>query len=118
MAAAQIPPVNLGSYPFGWLAPLIRVAPNALLRPILRRQVAGARGSKLPSLHIDLHQGKPKSEINWLNGALVEKGKVVGVPTPVNAWLTETLTRMMGDAAAQAAWKDNVEKLATALLQS
>jgi 2-dehydropantoate 2-reductase len=112
MAAARIPPVNLGSYPFGTLAPLIRVAPNALLRPILRRQVAGARGDKLPSLHIDLHQGKLKSEIGWLNGAIVTRGKVVGVPTPVNTWLTETVTALIGDPAARAVWKGNVEKLA------
>lgn len=115
MAAAHIPPVNLGSYPFALLAPLIRVAPNALLRPILRRQVSGARGDKLPSLHIDLHQGKRKSEIGWLNGAVVERGKAVGVPTPVNAMLTDTMTSLMGDATQQAAWKGNAERLAAAL---
>jgi 2-dehydropantoate 2-reductase len=111
MAAAHIPPVNLGSYPFAWLAPLIRVAPNALLRPILRRQVAGARGDKLPSLHIDLHQGKLKSEINWLNGAIVEQGKAVGVATPVNQVLTDIVTALMGDSAAQNEWRGKVGKL-------
>ena len=113
MAAAGIPPVNLGSYPFAWLAPLIRRAPNALLRPILRRQVSGARGNKLPSLHIDLHQGKRKSEIGWLNGAVVERGKAVGVATPINAWLTETVTALMGNPELQAEWKENVARLAT-----
>jgi 2-dehydropantoate 2-reductase len=115
MAAAHVPPVNLGSYPFAWLAPLIRVAPNALLRPILRRQVSGARGDKLPSLHIDLHQGKRKSEIGWLNGAVVERGKAVGVPTPVNAMLTETVASLLGNTAQQAAWKGNVARLVDAL---
>lgn len=115
MAAAQIPPVNLGSYPFRWLAPLIRLAPNVLLRPILRRQVSGARGDKLPSLHIDLHQGKRKSEIGWLNGAVVTSGKAVGVSTPINAMLTDTVTALMGNAQEQESWKGNIEKLAASV---
>jgi 2-dehydropantoate 2-reductase len=114
MAAAKIPPVNLGSYPFAFFAPLIRRAPKSLLRPILRRQVSGARGDKLPSLHIDLHQGKLKSEIGWLNGAIVERGKTVGVATPVNATLTETITALIGNPQLQAEWKNNVERLAAA----
>jgi 2-dehydropantoate 2-reductase len=117
MAAAHIPPVNLGSYPFGWLAPLIRSAPNSLLRGILRRQVSGARGDKMPSLHIDLHQGKRKSEINWLNGAVVERGKAVGVPTPVNAMLTDTIMQLMQDPEQQALWRGNVKLLTHTLLQ-
>ena len=111
MAAADVPPVNLGSYPFATLAPLIRVAPNALLRPILRRQVSGARGDKLPSLHIDLHSGKAKSEIDWLNGAVVERGRMIGVATPVNAALTTTLRALLDDPAAQRVWQGNVARL-------
>lgn len=115
MAAANIPPVNLGSYPFAWLAPLIRIVPNALLRPILRRQVSGARGDKLPSLHIDLHQGKGKSEIGWLNGAIVEQGKRAGMATPVNTLLTETVIMLMENPDQQAAWKGNVTRLVSLL---
>jgi 2-dehydropantoate 2-reductase len=114
MAAAHIPPVNLGSYPFAWLTPLIRLAPNSLLRGILRRQVSGARGDKLPSLHIDLHQGKRKSEIGWLNGAVVARGKQVGVATPINAMLTDTVTTLLANTNEQALWQGNVEKLAAA----
>ena len=115
MAAANIPPVNLGSYPFGSLAPLIRSAPKSLLRPILRRQVSGARGDKMPSLQIDLHQGKRKSEIGWLNGAIIKRGKTVGVATPVNSLLTDTVTALMGDSSLQAAWKGNVAELSALL---
>jgi 2-dehydropantoate 2-reductase len=111
MAAANIPPVNLGSYPFGLLAPLIRSAPKSLLRPILRRQVSGARGDKMPSLHIDLHQGKRKSEIGWLNGAIVKRGNASGVATPVNSLLTDTVTALLGDSSLQAEWKGNITKL-------
>jgi 2-dehydropantoate 2-reductase len=84
------------------------------LRPILRRQVSGARGDKLPSLYIDLHQGKLKSEIGWLNGAIAERGKAIGVATPVNAVLTKTITALIGNPQLQAEWKNNVERLAAA----
>ena len=46
MRAAQIPALNMDKYPFGMLAPLIRFAPNALIRPLLRAQIGGARGGK------------------------------------------------------------------------
>jgi 2-dehydropantoate 2-reductase len=57
----------------------------------MKRIVAGGRGGKMPSLHIDLQKGKTKSEVAVLNGAVVEAGWKTGVPTPVNAVLTETL---------------------------
>ena len=118
MAAAHLPAVNLGSYPFAWLAPLIRIAPSALLRPILRDQVSGARGDKMPSLHIDLHQGKRNSEIGWLNGAVVARGKMLGVATPVNARLTDTVTSLMENPDLWAEWHGNVERLTMAHSQS
>ena len=114
MAASRIPPVNLGSYPFAWLAPLIRWGPDALLHRVLRQQVAGARGTKLPSLHLDLHGGKTRSEIGWLNGAVVRQGEQVGVATPVNRLLTDTLTQLMGDPQQQALWRGNLAKLTAA----
>ena len=114
MAAADIPPVNLGSYPFATLAPLIRHAPRPLLAAVLRRQVGGARGSKLPSLHIDLHQGKAKSEIGWLNGAVVKRGASVGVATPVNRALTDTLTHLLSHPDERAQWRGQVARLVAA----
>jgi 2-dehydropantoate 2-reductase len=115
MAAAKIPPVNLGSYPFAVLGPLIRFAPRRWLRPLLRRRIGGARGGKLPSLHIDLHQGKRRSEVRWLNGAIVRKGSQVGVPTPVNQVLTETLLSLVGAPQQQEQWRRNSGLLAAAV---
>jgi len=112
MAASNIPPVKLGRYPLNRLAPLVRWGPRAVLRRVLRRQVAGARGTKLPSLHIDLHSGKPHSEIGWLNGAVVRQGEQVGVPTRVNRLLTDTLTQLIGDPRQQITWRGNIALLA------
>ena len=118
MAASDIPPVKLGRYPMDRLAPLVRWGPRLLLRRVLRRQVAGARGTKLPSLHIDLHGGKLHSEIGWLNGAVVRQGERVGVPTPVNRLLTDTLTSLIGDARQQIIWRGNTAMLAASAKES
>jgi 2-dehydropantoate 2-reductase len=118
MAAAGIPPVNLGSYPFAWIAPLIRWGPDALLRRVLRQQVAGARGAKLPSLHLDLQGGRTKSEIGWLNGAVVRQGETIGVTTPVNRLLTDTLIALIGNPEQQAIWRGNPAKLVAAACEA
>ncbi len=115
MQRARIQPVNLGSYPFRWLAPLIRTLPNAWLRPMLRRQVAGARGNKMPSLQLDLAAGKGRSEIAWLNGAVVTLGEEMGVPTPINRGLTTIMMQLLADGEQWAAWRQNHARLRAAL---
>lgn len=104
MRADDIKPVNINSYPFATLAPLIRRLPKAVLRPILKAQVAGARGQKMPSLHIDLAKGKPQNEVQWLNGAVVQRGEQLGVATPVNRAFTDILTRMLQNPEQQTLW--------------
>ncbi|RLD06571.1 MAG: 2-dehydropantoate 2-reductase, partial [Chloroflexota bacterium] len=39
----------------------------------------------------DLHSGRGRSEVDYLNGAVVRFGKRFGIPTPVNRLLNETL---------------------------
>ena len=114
MRQAGIRPVNLGKYPFRVLAPLIRLAPNGLLRPLLRSQVAGARGGKMPSLHIDLHSGKGRSEVDWLNGAVVRLGKQVGLATPVNRALTEIVLALTADPEMRVGWRGDHRRLVAA----
>lgn len=111
MKAAGIRPVNVEKYPFGLLAPLVRTVPKAVLRPVLARLVGGARGGKMPSLHIDLSRGKRKSEVNWLNGAVVRTGERLGVPTPVNRVLNETMHQLIENPERWATWKHNHEGL-------
>jgi len=111
MRAAQIAPINIGSYPFKQLAPLIRHAPKILLRSILRKQINKARGGKMPSLHIDLAKGKPNSEVSLLNGAVVKMGQALQVPTPANALLCNTLLALVANPQSCADWRKNYEKL-------
>ncbi len=114
MEAAGIKPLNMDKYPFGVLAPLVRYAPKPLIRPLLRSQIGGARGGKLPSLHIDLHGSKGRSEVGWLNGAVLRKGGEVGVATPVNGALTRVLETLVADPTQIAAWRGNHAQLVQA----
>jgi 2-dehydropantoate 2-reductase len=65
--------------------------PDLISRPILRKGVGSGRGGKMPSFHIDLYNNRGESEVDYLNGAVVRFGSKVGIPTPVNRFLNETL---------------------------
>ena len=91
MAAQRIHPVDLPGTPVRLLAICVRSLPPALSQPILRRVLSGGRGEKMPSFHLDLHSGRGKSEVDYLNGAVVRHGERLGIPTPVNRMLNTTL---------------------------
>ena len=93
MAAQNIPVVDLPATPvraLSWAAAL----PLWLSRPLLIRAVGSGRGGKMPSFHIDLHSGRGKSEVEFLNGAVARYGQRLNVPTPVNQTLTDILMRL------------------------
>ncbi len=90
MDAQSIPIVDLPGTPVRLLALGIR-APSGLSRKLLPRAIGGGRGAKMPSFHIDLYSGRQKSEVAYLNGAVVKYGEQFGIPTPVNRRLTRIL---------------------------
>jgi 2-dehydropantoate 2-reductase len=85
MDALNIKAVTLPGYPVTWLVFAIRYLPLAILQPIMRRMAKSGRGEKLPSLLIDLNAGRPKSEIDALNGAVSEASQSIGVKTPARS---------------------------------
>ena len=92
MDAQRIRVVDLPGMPtraLGWAA-----KGPGWLRPLAAKKLGGGRGGKMPSFHIDLHAGHGKSEIEYLNGAVVRAGKKANVLTLVNQLLTETLLAM------------------------
>ncbi len=91
MRALQIQPVDLPATPVRALAWAVSHLPATLSRPLISRIAGKGRGQKMPSFHIDLHSGRGKSEVDYLNGAVVRFGKQLAVPTPVNQWLNQTL---------------------------
>jgi len=68
--------------------------PLWLSKPILGRVAGAGRGLKMPSFHIDLHNGRGKSEVDYLHGEVVRAGEKLHVPTPVNKMLTEILLKL------------------------
>ena len=112
MAAAGIRPVNVEKYPIGTLAPLLRYGPRWLLRPVLRAIVSGARGGKMPSLYLDLEKGRTRNEVAWYNGAVVRRGEEVGVATPVNRRLNETVLHLAAHPDEWGGWRGKSERLA------
>ncbi|MCS6995222.1 MAG: ketopantoate reductase family protein [Anaerolineales bacterium] len=90
MRAQGIRIVDLPGTPVRALAFATRL-PLWLSKPFLARAAGAGRGGKMPSFHIDLHAGRKQSEVTYLHGAVVRAGKRLGIPTPVNQLLTETL---------------------------
>lgn len=103
MRAQRVPLVRVGGYPMPLIAPLLSRLPVALLQPLLQRMIGGARGGKMPSLHIDLSRGKGRSEVEVLNGAIARAGAELGVRVPVNWALHRVL---MGLTRGELAWDD------------
>jgi 2-dehydropantoate 2-reductase len=90
MRAWKLHVVDLPVVPVRALALGTRL-PEFVARPLMLRAVGEGRGSKMPSFHIDLYSNRGKSEVDWLNGAVVRYGGEVGVPAQVNKQLTEIL---------------------------
>jgi 2-dehydropantoate 2-reductase len=95
MAAMGLQVVNLPGLPMRLLDPAIRKLPDELSMPLLTRLLGDRRGKKMPSFYLDLMSGKKVGEVEYLNGAVVRYGVRLGIPTPVNRLLTQTLTALI-----------------------
>lgn len=117
MRAKSIPVVNLPRTPAGWLAAGLRHLPAWAIRAPLRHTLKVARGGKMPSLHVDLMRGRRRSEIGWLNGAVVRHGAHAGVATPVNRLLTETFEGILEGRVNWDEFKARPERLAAPVMR-
>jgi len=110
MHAMKIAPVDLPRYPVRALFN-VSVLPSPVARGLLARSVAGARGTKAPSLLIDLRNGKPQTEVDVLNGAVSSAGHEYGVPTPVNAIYCRVLDDIAHTPPLWAKYREHPERL-------
>lgn len=101
MQALDLHLVDLGGYPLGRLQSLLMALPAAPLRRVLGRFVVGGRGGKKPSLYLDLEHGRGHTEVDWLNGAVVQAGEALGLPVPANLVLWQSLASV---AQGNQAW--------------
>lgn len=111
MRALGLPVVDLPATPVRLLAFGVRRLPVRLSRPLIARAVGGGRGKKMPSFYIDLHSGRGKSEVDYLNGAVVRQGADFNLPTPANRTLNETLLALTEGRLALAEFARQPEKL-------
>ncbi len=111
MRALGIGTMRLGGYPFPQLAPLIRTVPLWLLRRSMARFVVAGRGSKMPSLYLDLAAAKGRSEVAYLNGAVAQAGEQAGIAVPVNRRLWQVLQAICEGREAWEAWQDQPDRL-------
>jgi 2-dehydropantoate 2-reductase len=91
MSAQHIRVVDLPGTPVGMLGWAVKNLPPSLSQPFVKQAIGRGRGGKMPSFHIDLHAGRGRSEVDYLNGAVVRFGQKNGIDTPVNRFLNETL---------------------------
>ena len=111
MQASGYKVVDLPGLPLRLLVALFKVLPEGLLQPVLTKLIAGGRGEKMPSFFIEKQRGSGQSEIDFLNGAIVRRGKTCGVPTPVNAALTRVLLQAIEDEENGRSYIHNPELL-------
>ena len=85
--------------------------PNLILRPLLRRRFIKGRGDKKPSFYADVARPTGQSEVGYLNGAVVETGLRLGIPTPVNAALTQIMLDLVRGHQSAEVWRGQVSRL-------
>lgn len=96
MRGLDLPVTDLPGTPVRMLAFLLQSLPLKISQPIAKRALGRGRGGKMPSFHIDLHAGRAKSEVDYLNGAVVRFARQLGLAAPVNKVLNDTLLALVG----------------------
>lgn len=103
MRALDLRPVSLPGYPVPLLTWGICSLPNWLLQPVFERTIVRGRGGKMPSLHLDVIRHRQRSEVEFLNGAVVKQARELGIKVPANEALYSTL---MGIVRGEILWEE------------
>jgi 2-dehydropantoate 2-reductase len=110
MTAMNLAPIDLPRYPVRALFGVASL-PSPIARGLLSRSIAGARGTKPPSLLIDLRGAKPQTEVAVLNGAVAAAGRAHGVPVPVNTVYARVLDDIAHTPPLWAKYRERPETL-------
>jgi 2-dehydropantoate 2-reductase len=115
MRGLNLRPVRFPGYPVPLLVWAMRALPAPLLRAVLGRMIASGRGDKPPSLQMDLASGRERSEVPYLNGAVVAHGQRLGLSVPVNRVLLRTLMGIVNGAIPWDAFRGKPQRLLAAV---
>lgn len=110
MQALAIEPIDLPRYPVRALFGVANL-PSPVARTLLAHSIAGARGTKPPSLLIDLRRSKPRTEVDMLNGAVAVAGLEHRVPVPVNAVYARVLNDIAHTPPLWAKYREHPDRL-------
>ncbi|MGC1379813.1 MAG: 2-dehydropantoate 2-reductase N-terminal domain-containing protein [Candidatus Baltobacteraceae bacterium] len=110
MQALDVDPIDLPRYPVRALFGVVTL-PTSLARGLLTRSIASARGTKPPSLLLDLRSAKARTEVDVLNGAVAAAGLERLVPTPVNAVYTRVLNDIAHTPPLWAKYREHPDRL-------
>lgn len=106
----DLPGTSIRTLTFG-----VQSIPSFVLKPILTAKVAGGRGDKLPSLQLAVRQGSSRTEVAWLNGAVVNAADQLKRYTPVNHILALTLSDLVAGRLDRTIYRHNPDMLLTTL---
>lgn len=112
MSAMDISPIDLPRYPVRALQ-AIATLPSPIAKRLLAGRVAGARGTKPPSLLLDLRAGRAQTEVDYLNGAVALAAKEHGIVTPVNAVYARVLDDIAHMPQLWAKYRERPDTLAS-----
>jgi len=101
-------PVDLPGAPVRWLARAVFL-PLRLTQAWLSRATARGRGDKPPSFHQDI--GRGRSEVSWLNGAVVAAGEKTRLSTPANRLLLKVMLDLVEGRSDPSAWRGQPDRL-------
>lgn len=110
MQALHVVPIDLPRYPVRALFG-VATLPSPLSRTLLAHSIAGARGTKPPSLLLDLRRARPQTEVDVLNGAVAAAGLELRVPTPVNAVYARVLNDIAHTPPLWAKYREHPDRL-------
>ncbi|MBI2251579.1 MAG: ketopantoate reductase family protein [Armatimonadetes bacterium] len=111
MKMLKIKAVNLPGFPVILIIKLFSYLPYFLLKPLVKYKIAKSRGGKLPSLHQDLILQREKTEVIYLNGAVLKEAEKLKINLPANKLLTETLKGIASGKINWLEFKAKPEKL-------
>jgi ketopantoate reductase len=114
MRAMKLAPVDLPRYPTKALFTAASL-PAPMARLILGRSIAGGRGTKPPSLLLDVRAGKSQTEVKVLNGAVAAAARAAGISAPVNATYAAILEEISNNPNAWSRYRNQPQALIAAV---